>query len=55
MAKNSKFEKIKSKCEVCQKPIRIFQESEHLCKKHYEEKHKDDFSKLADFIMNGHA
>ena len=55
MAENSKFDKVKSKCEVCKKPIWIFQESEHLCKKHYEEKHKDDYSRLADFIMNGHA
>ena len=46
-------EKIKSKCEVCQKTIWIWFLNESLCKKHYEEKHKNDYAILADFIING--
>ena len=54
MAKNLKF-KIRTKCEVCKKPILVWEEAEHLCKKHFDEKHKGDYAKLADFIMKGHA
>jgi len=46
---------MRTKCDVCKKPILIWENAEHLCKKHFDEKHQDDYAKLADFIMKGHA
>ena len=48
-----KDEKVTSKCEVCHKRIRIYSGAEKLCRKHYDEAHADDYSRLSDFIING--
>jgi hypothetical protein len=47
-----KDKKVNDKCSVCGKPIKVYAFlNEKLCKKHREEKHKDDFAILADYIM----
>lgn len=48
-----KSDKIQASCRVCGRKIRVFQEADLLCPKHYKEKQSEAYSVLADAIMQG--